>query len=502
MPEQFSHRRTYSEVRYCKRLERTDLKPSEWDKFGYADRSDVLTRPIQYDSQTVPIPRVKRSEITPEWFYENYASKNLPVIIEGGCADWPAMNAWAIDKLEERFRHVAFKVGEASKGKKLRMKFKYYADYLRQQRDDNPLYLFETDVNDNAHIKPLVDDYVVPDLFPHDWLNLVNHDARPPWRWWCIGPKRSGTTVHIDPLNTSAWNAVTHGRKRWVLFEPEVPKKVAKGKGLRQKGEDDEAIMYFDFILPRLKQANPDVRVYEGIQNPGDVIFVPGAWWHGVLNLEDCVAATQNYVGPDNFDSVWRRARKDREKTAYLWLRNMRKFAPQLYERAVKLNEEDKFKMRHDRSKEEKLEKDSSSSSESSDSSSDEAEDLSPTGLAGAVAPGLILGTPSQKRPRRVASPSVAGAPWKLQRCAADSASGALASASADAAGVGRASAGSARAGSAGASSASNASAGSASVGSAGSAGSAGAGSFCVGSAGAAPGSSGADARDGAELVE
>ena len=37
------------------------------------------------------------------------------------------------------------------------------------------------------------------------------------------------------------------------------------------------------------------VRSYEGLQHPGDIIFVPGDWWHGVLNLQDCVAVTQNY---------------------------------------------------------------------------------------------------------------------------------------------------------------------------------------------------------------
>merc|ERR1712032_1456627 len=107
--------------------------------------------------------------------------------------------------------------------------------------------------------------------------------------------------------------------------------------------------MYFDFILPRLKQANPDVRVYEGLQNAGDIIFVPGDWWHGVLNLSDCVAVTQNYCAADNFERVWRRTRQSREKIAHLWLRNMRKHAPQLYDRAVNLNTKDGFRMRHER---------------------------------------------------------------------------------------------------------------------------------------------------------
>jgi histone arginine demethylase JMJD6 len=103
-----------------------------------------------------------------------------------------------------------------------------------------------------------------------------------------------GTCVHIDPLGTSAWNTVLLGRKRWVLFPPETPKNIAKGIDVINKGEDDEAVNYFVDILPRIKKKWGHMyKILEFTQQPGETVFVPGGWWHAVINLDDTVAVTQ-----------------------------------------------------------------------------------------------------------------------------------------------------------------------------------------------------------------
>lgn len=371
MPEGFVHRNTQLKIFKAKKAHRTDIKPDEWEKYGYANKNlDSLKSPLP---NSLPITRVHRKDLTPETFYERFMKPGIPVIVEGCLEGWPAVKEqrWSIENFERRFRHASMKVGEDDDGRKIRMKVKYFMDYMKVQADDSPLYLFESALQDNGRVAPLLGDFGVPDIFPFDFFNLVGAQDKPPYRWFCIGPTRSGTTIHKDPLGTNAWNAVTSGAKRWVCMEPHVPRSVAKGKDLVRPGEDDEAIMYFDFILPRIAEKYPGVRIYEGVQKEGDVIFVPNEWWHAVVNLEDTVAITQNFTGLDNFDQSWLKTRKERKKLACRWLRAMKRHVPLLHQRALFLNSRDNFTM-FDQPGATIESDDSSSSSSSSGSTTDE----------------------------------------------------------------------------------------------------------------------------------
>ena len=58
---------------------------------------------------------------------------------------------------------------------------------------------------------------------------------------------------------------------------------------------------------------------------------MPGNWWHGVLNLDDTIAITQNFANEGNFDKVWLRTRKGRKKLSVKFLELLRINKPHLY---------------------------------------------------------------------------------------------------------------------------------------------------------------------------
>ena len=76
----------------------------------------------------------------------------------------------------------------------------------------------------------------------------------------------------------------------------------------------------------------------EFIQYPGDTVFIPGGWWHAVLNLDNTIAITENVCNFANFDRVWYNMRKVEKRLAYEWLGLIRDKHKDLYTRALKIN--------------------------------------------------------------------------------------------------------------------------------------------------------------------
>ena len=52
---------------------------------------------------------------------------------------------------------------------------------------------------------------------PGDMLRRACY-ADLPRRWLLLSGKDTGSAWHVDPLNTSAWNTLLVGKKRWALL--------------------------------------------------------------------------------------------------------------------------------------------------------------------------------------------------------------------------------------------------------------------------------------------
>ncbi|OQR96678.1 histone arginine demethylase [Achlya hypogyna] len=247
------------------------------------------------------IPRLRADALAPVDFLARFGRR--PVMLLGACDSWPAFPAagerrpaaWTLETLALRFGDVSCRITHNLEvDASVELTLADYQAYVAGQHDETPLYIFDPHFGDK--MPSLLDDYEVPAVFAHDLLGVLDDAKRPEFRWLVAGPARSGAPWHLDPVQTSAWNSLFVGRKRWALYPPHHPP-----PGVRlEDGEAAVNMTSLEWYLNVYPTLRPEEQPYEVVQEPGETIYVPSGWWHLVLNLDFSVAVTQNFVDANN----------------------------------------------------------------------------------------------------------------------------------------------------------------------------------------------------------
>lgn len=187
-----------------------------------------------------------------EQFRKKYFEPELPCIIEGLSADWPATEKWD-------------------------------AQYLHRALSSNP----ETEAQQawyDTDARPLEGDYTRPELIQHLYAGNDLHVRSRNVRVWA---QRRGhfSSMHYDGLD-AIFNLQVKGAKEWILIPPQQPLSFYPFTNISPIAEDASKLRGRDFARFTL--------------NPGDMLFLPPFWQHQVRSL-----------GEENINFAWEFAKRE-----------------------------------------------------------------------------------------------------------------------------------------------------------------------------------------------
>eukprot|EP00501_MAST-03F_sp_TOSAG23-6_P001353 GSMAST32.ASY1.ANO1.1405.1 assembled CDS len=279
--------------------------------------SDALYRPLLcassglHPSWTTVENMERRSakSLSVEDFIREFDAKNQPVLITDCATQWHAFaskdRAWNFDYLKK----------QAQKASGYNFTMDDYISYMEgvSSSDDQPIYLFDKRFFDK--LPELLHDFTVPVSYDLDLFSLLGEiPQRPYYRWMIMGPAKSGSSFHIDPNATSAWNAVISGAKRWIMFPPGVtPPGVYPTNDLAEVTQSVSLMEWYLNFYTEIEALPPS---QQPIQCTCEIVYVPHGWWHAVINIEPSVAITQNFVTANNLAKVLEFLRDKKEQVS------------------------------------------------------------------------------------------------------------------------------------------------------------------------------------------
>ena len=267
-----------------------DLRKREW-------LLETLERQRGLSARDAPIER--RAGLSSDEFLDRYYAANRPVILTGEMSTWPALAKWTPDYLKQAVgsNTIEFQ-GDRSNSDRFEihkdahrreMPFDQFIDLVSRPGAGNDAYL--TAYNSPRNIEAI--SALHPDLgFPDKFLS---RDVEQPNGMMWIGPAGTLTSLHHDLTNNLIAQVV--GRKRlMVLPAAEVGKLYNHLHVFSEISDLEDPALTLD-RFPLLEQA----RFTEVTLMPGEMIFMPLAWWHQVRSIDFSVTITYtNFRWPND----------------------------------------------------------------------------------------------------------------------------------------------------------------------------------------------------------
>ena len=247
-------------------------------------------------------PIERRSNLSAEAFFSEYALKNQPVIITDALKNWPALSRWTPQFFSDRYTEKMVKFRNGSE-----LPMATFIDKVMHSSPEAPAPYW-TNAPVQEHFPELMAD-IDPNLpyFKPNWAEryFIHPGMRSTLKRGSMieiyigGNGGAFPVVHWDGLSTHAFLMQIYGRKRYYAWSPE-----------------DSAFMYPEGDPPNLSPVrdveNPDLEKYPlfakarlttFILEPGEMLFVPSRWWHTAKMLTPSITLSINTLNTSNWQN-------------------------------------------------------------------------------------------------------------------------------------------------------------------------------------------------------
>lgn len=260
----------------------------------------------------------RRQNITPADFHHDHIQgMGKPVIITDATEGWPACSKWTFDFFKSAYGSDFATASHGLSGDIAKMtKLATYIDCLDtpdqlpgfwvNMQEMRPLQTapepttlppYLTGWHAFQRHPELYEDIKPAPYFISDWTLGLDRAIRDLLQFTCgrnywtlfIGPTGSLSDLHQDFWHTHSYLAQVHGIKRVILFSPEDSQFLYDGR-VDPEQPDFEQFALFD-----------KATMYEGVIEPGDILFTPPNWWHCVRALENSITVSHNFFNEVNF---------------------------------------------------------------------------------------------------------------------------------------------------------------------------------------------------------
>ncbi|CAK1543415.1 unnamed protein product [Leptosia nina] len=259
-------------------------------------------------------------------FHREYVSKNLPVIIRGGCSKWPATRKWNAQYFRQAIPNKTVTVAVTPNGyadgitkdkhgidyfvmpSEVQTTMDKFLDMLEDKRDNYIPYIQRQNSNLTEDFKELLQDID----FDVEFASRAFNKKPDAINFW-MGDKRAVTSMHKDPYENIY--CVIDGYKEFILIPPTdlpyVPYKKYKQAVFKYNNGWAVEPLGCGSGLPWIciDPLSPDTLNYPQFLkahrykirlNKGDCLYLPSLWFHHVTQSHGCIAV--NYWYDMEFD--------------------------------------------------------------------------------------------------------------------------------------------------------------------------------------------------------